>query len=118
LFAGEPGLPLFRPSAHRGRLTIRLLDAPPDRCVVDGFALRVRIGGEPRLRRVDVLRDGGLIFTTTRRTFALRVDAHGLASGRHRLTVRARASDGGGARRRIAFRRCSRRRQDGWADRR
>jgi sugar lactone lactonase YvrE len=118
LFAGEPGLPLFRPSAHRRGLTIRLLDPPPDRCVLDGFELRARIGGEPRLRRVDVLRDGGLIFTTTHRTFALRIDAHGLTSGRHRVTVRALASGGRGARRQIVFRRCPRRHTGGWTDRR
>jgi sugar lactone lactonase YvrE len=107
LFAGEPGLPLFRPFAHRGRLRIRILGAPTNRCVVQGFKLRIQIRGRPWLERVDVFRDGRWIFTTTRRKFALRIHAHGLKLGRHHLTVRAAASAGGHVRKRITFRRCS-----------
>ncbi len=60
----------------------------PRRCVNSGFTARVGIRSN-KLRKVDVRRDGRLIASRRGRKLRVRVSAHELEPGGHRLSVRA-----------------------------
>ena len=98
------------PPAARDSLAPRVrLSGLRRRCVRGSFRIRIRVR-EASLRRVTVFLDGRRIARRTRRSFRVRIRAHRLRPGRHRLRIVAVDQAGNRRVTRRSFRRCGARR--------